>query len=495
MDNPTSTANAEGTEKVTGDASPVRAVLTRAGRTVRPATTSPPLREVLSDRRELVASARAAAQSPFSSVRHYARTTPGKLILLCFVVAVTSLATGWYASTTLNNRTHQLQTIIDRAEPLSEAAQVLYSSLSIADAAANSAFISGGPENPQLRQRYSDALATASSSLLVTAGSDTGPGSDATADTRALNSDLETLTTTIPVYSGLVETARTNNRLGNPVGSAYLGQASAVMQNTILPAAQRVYERRSLAIADPQSALTTPPWGVYVALFVVVLLLLGTSRYLARRTRRRFNVGIVAALVAIIGGLIWLLTSGLLSVAATSSAKTEGATPLRELTEARILTQQARSAETLSLLRRGDQSGLQDSFEQSTDRIGMLLDRLDKDGQSSGSLDSARIATLRGALDQWKRTDAQVRDEMTTGNFSQARVMTVGSSPQSSETSYNAVDSALVNAMTTTRSSFRDDINTAQRVLGFTGNGILALSVFATIALILGMIPRIREYR
>ena len=84
---------------------------------------------------------------------------------------------------------------------------------------------------------------------------------------------------------------------------------------------------------------------------------------------------------------------------------------------------------------------------------------------------------------------------MTSGDFTQARAMTVGSSPQSSETSYNAVDSALVNAITTTRTSFRDDINTAQRVLGFTGNGILALSIFATVALILGMIPRIREYR
>ena len=182
-------------------------------------------------------------------------------------------------------------------------------------------------------------------------------------------------------------------------------------------------------------------------------------------------------------------------MAATSSAKDDGATPLRELTEARILTQQARSAETLSLLRRGDQAGLQDTFEQATTRIGMVLDSLDEADGSSGSLSGDQITSLRAALDQWKKTDAQVRDSMTSGDFTQARIMTVGSSPQSSETSYNAVDSALVNAITTTRSSFRDDINTAQRVLGFTGNGILALSIFATVALILGMIPRIREYR
>ena len=60
---------------------------------------------------------------------------------------------------------------------------------------------------------------------------------------------------------------------------------------------------------------------------------------------------------------------------------------------------------------------------------------------------------------------------------------------------YTAVDTALVDAITTARNSFRDDINTAQRVLGFTGTGILLLTVFAGVAVVGGLIPRIREYR
>ena len=277
------------------DASSVRTVLTRGGRTIRPAQASPPIRQVLADRRELVAAARERAQSPFQTIRTYALTTPGKLIIICLLLAAGSIITGVYASTVLDDRTRTLQRLIDHTEPLAEAAQVLYSSLSIADASANAAFISGGLESPELRQRYADALATASSSLILATGTASEPGSESAEDAteQAISADLETVSTSIPVYSGLVETARTNNRLGNPIGSAYLGQASALMQDKILPAAQRLYELRSMAIADPQQSLTRPPWTVYVPLLLLLTALVLTSRFLARKTRRRFNLSLI----------------------------------------------------------------------------------------------------------------------------------------------------------------------------------------------------------
>ncbi|MFT4044070.1 MAG: hypothetical protein QM673_13000 [Gordonia sp. (in: high G+C Gram-positive bacteria)] len=478
---------------MTGDASPVRTVLDRAGRTIQPGPASPPIRQVLADRRDHLSPSRERTQSLIAVIRRYLGTTPGRLVLLGVILSIAAVSAGWYASTILTSRTAMLRSMIERTEPLTEGAQVLYSSLSIADASANSAFISGGLDTPGLRQRYSDALATASASLLTAAGDTGTPGTDASASDRAMYDDLTTITTALPTYSGLIETARTNNRLGNPVGSAYLGQASALMQDRILPAAQRLYERRSAAIADPQRALTVPPWGVYAALLTLVVAFLAMSRYLTRRTRRRFNVGIVAALVAIVGGLVWLLASGMLSVAATSSAKSDGAEPLRQLTEARILTQQARSAEMLALLRRDDDAGELSTFTGATTRIGHILTALGD--QSSGSITATEVQRLTAALDQWTATDARVRRQMETGDAAVARVLTVGDSQYSSATSYNAVDTALVEAITTTRREFRDEINTAQRVLGFTGNGILALCAFATIALILGLIPRIREYR
>ncbi|MGV9794860.1 hypothetical protein [Gordonia sp. NPDC003422] len=482
---------------MTGDASPMRTVLTRAGRTVRPGQSSPPIRQVLADRRELVAAARERAQSPFATLRHYAVTTPGKLVTILIVLAAASVSTGLYASTVLENRTQTLQRMIDRAEPLAEASQVLYSSLSVADASANAAFISGGLETPELRTRYANALATASSSLILATGSSGEPGADGTPDRddKAVAADLNTLAVSIPVYSGLVETARTNNRQGNPVGSDYLGQASSMMQDQILPAAQRLYEQRSLAIADPQRSLSRPPWTVYAALLAVLLALILTSRYLARRTRRRFNLGVVAAILAITTGTVWLLASGLMSVAATSDARTGGADPLRELTAARILTQQARSAETLALVRRGDQGGLERSFAQSTEGITATVARLRDNEDVRRSVSTEQLDAVASAVERWKATDAVVRGYIESGAFGRARTMTVGDDENSSATSYSAVDKALVDAITSARTSFRDDINTAQRVLGFTGTGILMLTIFAAAAVILGLIPRIREYR
>ncbi|MGC4933529.1 hypothetical protein ACLQ3C_07585 [Gordonia sp. DT30] len=481
---------------MTGEASPMRTVLTRAGRTIRPGSSSPPLRQALADRRESTSSGRTRAQSPLTTMRHYARTTPGKLVLIAVVLALAILGTGWYGSNVLENRTNSLKSMIDRGEPLAEASQVLYSSLSIADASANSAFISGGLESPDLRTRYSNALATASASLMRAAGSSGAPGEDDDADTRAVNADLKTLATTIPVYSGLIETARTNNRLGNPVGSAYLGQASALMHDQILPAAQRLYERRSKAIADPQHTLTVPPYGVYAGLLILALALIAVSRYLRRRTRRRFNIGVLAALTAIVGGLIWLLVSGLTSVAATNSAKSDGADPLRQLTEARILTQQARSAETLSLIRRTDQSDFDQTFATATSGISALLTDLGgRTSSTGGALTPAQVQSVTSALDQWQKSDQQARAAIERGDFRQARMLTIGTTPESTAGSYAAVDSALTDAITTTRTSFRDDINTAQRLIGYTGTGILVLTIFAAVALVIGLIPRVREYR
>lgn len=480
---------------MSGGASPVRSILTRAGRNRGTGTGAPPIREVLNNQRAMLSSTRERSQSPFATVRHFAVTSPGKLVAICVALAVLSAGVGLYASSVLDKRTQTLQTMIDQTEPLAEGAQVLYSSLSIADASANAAFISGGLESPELRTRYADALATASTALITAAGTSGEPGEPQSVTEATIHDDLNTLSTAIPTYSGLIETARTNNRLNNPIGSAYLGQASALMHDEILPAAQRLYEMRSAAIADPQRAMTTPPWGVYACLTLLIIALLLTSRYLRIRTRRRFNIGVVAALLAVVLGSLWLLIAGLLSVAATSDAKTDGADPLRQLTEARILTQQARSAETLALLRRGDQSDLEQTYEESTTQIRAILTELKETESSSRSLSQEQLGAISEALSRWQETDANARERIELGDFAGARTLTVGTGPDSSAHSYGAADAALVDTITTTRTSFRDDINTAQRVLEFSTSGIVVLTLFASGAVIVGLVPRVREYR
>lgn len=479
-----------------GQVDRVRTALTHAGRSVLPdrGTPSPTLRQVIADRREIAAMTRDRAASPLVSLRFYATTTPGKLVIILIAVVLACGLTGWYSSVSLTERSQTLEALVQRAEPQAEAAEVLYSSLSVADAAANSAFISGGRESPELRSEYLNSMATASAAMIAAA--DGLSPTDAADRDKPASDDLKTLSINIPVYTGLIETARTNNRLANPVGSAYLSEASTLMLGTILPAAQRLYEDRSLAISDPQRTLTVPPWGVYVALIIIIGMLVATGRYLARRTRRHFNIGLVAALVAMGIGTVWLLVSGLLSVAAANTAKTSGADPLHTLTTMRILTQQARSAETLSLVRRSEPGESNIGFNQGLQEISAYGEQLMNDPVHDDNPGLTEpITEMQAALGRWQNAHEEVGRRLAGGDFTSARALTIGNGSISTATGYTEVNDALVRAIADARTTFRDNIRTAQDLLGFTGTGIGALCVVAAVATGIGIVPRIREYR
>ncbi|MFZ2511724.1 MAG: hypothetical protein WAW85_11640 [Gordonia sp. (in: high G+C Gram-positive bacteria)] len=480
---------------MSGPQASVRDALTHASRAVLPESTqaNPRLRQVIADRREIAAMTRDRVSSPITAFKFYALTTPGKLVVIMIVMTLACVLTGWYSSSTLNTRSQTLESLIDRSEPLAESAEVLYSSLSVADAAANSAFISGGRESPELRRVYADAIASAGVALIASTDGG-GATSTSTAAALSVRTDLETMAVQIPTYTGVIETARTNNRLGNPVGSAYLVQASTLMQDEILPAAQRIYDSRSAAISEPQRTLTVPPWGVYVALFGTIFMLLACGRYIAHRTRRHFNVGLVLAGIALGVGTVWLLMAGLMSVAAANTAKSSGAEPLHELTTMRILTQQARSVETLGLIRRSDPGTGDRNFQAAIEQIrGKTAALLAEHPNEPGLHDP--LLRVQDSITQWERAHSEVSSRLAAGDFTAARALTIGVGSISTATGYNEVDADLLGAIESTRSTFRNSIHNAQRLLGYTGTGIGWLCVAAALASIGGLIPRIREYR
>ncbi|MBT0567049.1 hypothetical protein [Williamsia sp. CHRR-6] len=482
---------------MTGDAATLRSRLTR-GTTPLAEQSSVGDRRGLSARgarRELLELYREQNQSsqspsPFKSLRELAGTSPGRLFIIAAVLLIGGIGAGWYSATALDNRTSALRQTISDTEPIAESSQILYANLSIADASANAAFISGGLEPASLRERYASAIATASQALIQAAAG-------TTKENVVVRTDLNALAERLPVYTGLIESARTNNRLGNPVGSAYLGEASDLMQTTILPAAQRLYTARSSAISDPQNRFTNPPWGVYAALGVLLAALLGADFYVARRTNRKINLGLLLGSVAIVVALVWVLVGSLLSVSATKSAETQGARPLRELTSARILVQQARSVETLSIARRGDQDKLQQQFVDASRQVRAILEAYDRAaGNDSGPRDAQRpVQAAIGALNAWDDAHAATVERSDAGDYSGATALAVGNTPDGSARAYATLDTALTKAITATRTRFRDEINTARVVIGFAGSGVLALGVLAATASVVGLVPRIREYR
>ena len=305
-------------------------------------------------------------------------TTPGRILTIGVVLSALVIASAFATSTTINDRQQALTTVLNHTEPLSFAAGQLYTTLSVADAAAATAFIAGA-EPRDVRQRYEQAITDAS--VAVTRASSGLTDEPMVQLLGRVNAQLS-------VYTGLVETARTNNRAGNPVGSSYLSEASALMQSQILPDAQRLYEQTSARVDAETSASTRIPGPVILVVLATLLFGAFANRWLARRTRRRVNIGFVAGGLAVLIMLIWVGTALVISTSDSRSAKDTAAESLKTVTNLAITAQQARADETLSLIRRGDEDVRKQSYYQRIDTMQQLLSdylvprRRDRQGRS-----------------------------------------------------------------------------------------------------------------
>ena len=109
--------------------------------------------------------------------------------------------------------------MVSSSEPVSLDGQQIYRALSDADATAATAFLSGGLEPIAARHRYQADIAQAASRL---------EAATAIAGHSAAARGLAALSAALPVYAGEVETARADNRLGLPLGAAYLREAASL---------------------------------------------------------------------------------------------------------------------------------------------------------------------------------------------------------------------------------------------------------------------------
>ena len=176
-----------------------------------------------------------ASLKPFGVTLAPARLnrTPVRLRLTAAVLLITAFALGAIAATAATNRRDAAHSVSQSSEPQLMRAEAVYASLSAADATAATTFLTGGIEPAGRRAQYLRDLDAASTQLAALARHAAG-----SADTRT---PAATLAEQLPVYTGLVEAARANNRQGFPVGAAYLRRASRLMRTELLPAAERLY--------------------------------------------------------------------------------------------------------------------------------------------------------------------------------------------------------------------------------------------------------------
>lgn len=412
----------------------------------------------------------------------FAGTTPGRILTIGLILATLGILTAIATSTTIDERQQQLTNVLDNTEPLAFAAGQLYTKLSIADAAATTAFIAGAEPRP-VRQRYEQAITDAAVAVTRASSKLADP---------SLVELLGRINAQLAVYTGLIETARTNNRLGNPVGSSYLSEASALMQQKILPEAQRLYEQTSARLDAETTASATIPAPAIVVVASALLFGAYAHRWLAHRTKRRVNIGLVAGGMAIMIMIVWVGSALAVSTAGTRAAKKTAADSLRTVTGLAIAAQQARADETLSLIRRDDEDIRKQSYYQ---RVDSMRAELKEYLAGDNAIASAQLAGADALLVKWRETDERINSLIAVGDYRGATEVALGDGENDSTPSFDRLNEALADGIEESRKQLRNDILSARRVLSGTTVGGAMLSVGAALAVGLGLWPRMSEYR
>ncbi len=409
-----------------------------------------------------------------------ARSTPGRLSLLALLLIVVGLLVGAVTATSVQRRSDALEALADRSEPLAFAAQEVYRAMADADATAASAFLSGGVESAALRGRYEADVAKAAAALSV-----------ATSElTRSpeLTEALSTLSGQLPVYTGLVETARAHNRQGNPVGAAYLREASALMQTRMLPAARELYEVETGQVVRGLEDAGSLPWLELLSGVLALVVLVFAQRYLTRRTNRVLNPGLVVATALTAISLLWVLVASSLAVYNASASKHE-ATLVDLLARARIATLTARGNETLTLVARGSGTAYEAEYVDADKVLDDLLDRARVMDPTPPVVEAVE------QHERWQEVHRGVREADDNGDYTTAVAMALGRDAQGATTAFDALDAALVEAIGAARAELTDAIGRARAGLGGTVPAVVALALLAAAASTFGLWQRLKEYR
>ncbi|MCK9877472.1 hypothetical protein MXD59_17120 [Frankia sp. Ag45/Mut15] len=200
----------------------------------------------------------------------------------------------------------------------------------------------------------SGASGGAGSSGRAIAGEGTAVGGSAAAGPTSCPLDL--LAQEIPVYNGMVERARANNRAGLSIGEANLRAASTMMRAEILPATEILVARYAAAVDRGYQDATGSrgEWAVVLTAAVALGVLVGVQVLLVRRTNRLVNPGLLVATGAVLAAVTWTAVAFGSQQSRLDTARDVGYRPMTLLARSKALALEARVDENLSLAALGN---------------------------------------------------------------------------------------------------------------------------------------------
>lgn len=423
-------------------------------------------------------------------VRRSAGSTPGRLFVIGVALVVLSLLTGLVGAIALQQKQATIDNLIEHREPVAAASQQIYRSLSDADATAASAFLSGGTPPETLRERYELDIAQAGANL-AKAAADVAGVPEAQAQVDQLSQQL-------PVYTGLVETARAYNRQGFPAGAAYLREASGLMRAKLLPAAQELYSIDFRRLAEEQAQARAFPWVTAALVLALLAALVATQLYLTRRTNRLLNVGLVVATVAVLVGLAWGTVALLIESNNVADGHDSGTQQVELAVQARIAALKMRANETLTLVARGDGGAYEEEWKELAPEIsGDVPENLLVRAQEVAADEQTRdvLEEARQNVADWMELHGQVRELDDGGSYQEAVALAIGADPEGAATKFSELDGNLLEAINNGRVQFVEETSAAHSALTGLVPGAAVLALLAATGVTMGIRQRLREYR
>ncbi|TCO48687.1 hypothetical protein EV646_104509 [Kribbella antiqua] len=435
-----------------------------------PADWSPPAQQPATPAVQPPGARRASAQSP---IKAWFEGTPGRMRALLILAAVMSVVFGAAAAQGFS----QSEGALTRAE--ANAAQLvriqaIHTNLVSANADATNAFLVGGLEPPEQRQHFVDSMAEAA--RLIAEAATAQP-----ADKDALGALNQTLIT----YDGLIEQARANNRQGLPIGSQYLKDANALLQNDSLPLVKALVQANEERVGTEFDGVGNGNIWLLTGGLLTLVVFGFTLRWLARRTHRYINLPIAAGAVLVL--LTTLIGGFALAGASSDAADThQGAyDQTLALSRARIAAYDARSNESLTLIARGSGDAYEQAYQESARVVDDQLSKVDGVG-----------ATLEQQWKDYKEIHAGIRTTDTGGNWEKAVDMAIGRDPQvSSVKAFSAFDENSATQLKSTSGEVHTELISARDGLPPIGWLGLPIGIAAALLAAWGMSQRLGEYR
>jgi hypothetical protein len=377
-------------------------------------------------------------------------------------------------------------------EPLSLDALQLYRRLSDASDAETTAFLSGGLEPAAVRERYQADITAAGDALAATLARG-GGGRGAT------GADLRTLTAGLTTYTQEIGWASADNRLGLPLGAAYLREATALLRGKLLPAAKNLYNAENAGMNATSARATGRVFGWAVlavgAAAGVVLWLL--NRWLYRRTNRIVNPGLAVAGLALAVSLAWLGVAQASGSGDLRTAYAQGARPAMALAQARIVAQQAHADESLTLIDdTGDDSYQADyGTQQRTLGPGPATLLAAARTAAAGTAAAGDAASAAADASGWETAHAAVRRADNAGQHSAAVRSVLGDGPGDAGGPYQRLSGDLTAGIVAGQAAFDDNARAGINAYAGLEPGLIALALIMAAAAGLGLRRRLAEYR